>query len=190
MIKKVNFSKKSTQSYFFERVGADTFHLTRDSLFKAVCTNYAFLKQRKPYGLPLIDTDLYIINKVSYFDEPIIDGRINHYFWRTLRISEFPFSTIALSNDKESSIALEFQNFGAPVNLVEIRNVENDVRWENKLPMRFEAYQYLQYTLVEGKVKKAESIAFKSIFLFEDALQQRYAFEISGADGQFTINQK
>ena len=107
----------------------------------------------------------------------MIDGDIDWDFWKTIRIRKFYYYNTRYSGDRDNLswfFKLKFQNFGVPVNLVEIKNVDNEINWLDSLPVSFDRYEYLKEVYIEGStITKPDDLNFKSQFIFEDSFENK-----------------
>lgn len=91
----------------------------------------------------------------------------------------------------EHEIELNFQNFGIPADLVEIKNIENNIVWDNQLPLHFEKYQYLKDIPVKGFTREnPDKMKFRSLFMFKDSLKTIHTFEVQGENQFFTVKRR
>ncbi|WP_299681725.1 hypothetical protein [uncultured Dokdonia sp.] len=183
-----NYSQKKI---YFEEVLSDTITYTVKELKKAICADYELIEDREPYGFNFFgDNILYIIDRIEYFDSPIIYGGIERYFWRTDREEEFYYSSSQRGGRDNRSWLLTFdlQNFGAPANLVKIENISHDIEWIDSLPMRFNSYEYEKDIPIQGMTKTDLSdTIFKSRLTFRDSLDKEYDFVIEADRFHFKI---
>lgn len=78
------------------------------------------------------------------------------------------------------SFYLEFLNYGEPAELIEIKNVEGDLKWTNQLPMHIETSS----SELDGFALKGEgSLRFedyKFILVVKDTMQRTHQFLVQG----------
>ena len=188
-VKKVNHPKDQNEKYSIESRSKDTLVFRRSELQDAICTDYEIIEKRKPFGINFLNEGKSIITKIDYFDKPIITGEADWYFWDTVRRDDFQYTSNYRDNKKE--IELIFQNFGIPADLVEIKNIENNVLWDNQFPLHFGTYQYLKDIPVKGlTTENPDKMKFKSLFIFKDSLNNIHKFEVQGENRFFTVKRK
>lgn len=192
--KKIHFPKYSNEKYYFEKFRDDTLIYSKNELQKAICEDYDIIKNHKSYGLEFFNKEKYIIENIEYFDMPVIDGRSNWDFLDVIRNHKFEFYNVQFSgsqNERSWKFKLRFQNFGIPVNLVQIQNIENEVEWNDSLPIKFKSYEYLKDIEINASTKQEpETLKFKSKFIFKDSLNNKYEFTVKGNKSKFEINRE
>lgn len=182
----------SKEKYAWKQPTLDTLQITQSELKKAVCVDYDPYNEKKS-GVDFFGDDKkYVIDQIEYFDGAVIDGEIDWDFWRPLRIRKFHYyNSQFMSNKEERSwrFKLKFQNFGIPVNLIEIKNIDNEIQWVDSLPIRFDSYVYLIDTYIQAETTtNPDDLEFKSKFVFEDSLSNQYEYIIHGNEAMYTID--
>ena len=194
IIKKINFPQYEREKYFFEDIAADTLTFTKKQLQSAICRDYKIIKERKPYGVNFLGNEKYVIEDIEYFDQPVIDGNIDWKFLDVIRPRKFHYYNSKFTgykNERSWNFQLQFQNFGAPVNLVQIQNVENNLQWPDSLPKAFKTYEYLNVIYIQANTTSdPDTLKFKARFIFEDALKNKYEYIVKGNESWYEIVQK
>lgn len=191
IINKVHFPETSDEKYYFEVFADDTLTFTKNELQEAICTDYDMFKYYKPYGFPFFGTERYRIESIEYFDQPVIDGDIDWDFWRLIRRQKFQYYNIGFTGFKKErswKFDLKFQNFGIPVNLIKIQNIENNIQWTNNLPIEFKPYEYLKDIYVQASTTSdPDTLTFKTKFIFEDSVKNKYEYIVKGDGAWYEI---
>ncbi|KGO89895.1 hypothetical protein [Flavobacterium suncheonense] len=191
IIKKVRFPKNSNEKYYFEDFGIDTLTFTKNELQKAICTDYDIVKEYKPYGVRFFGKEKYRIESIEYFDKPVIDGNIDWDFWNVIRKQKFQYYNSRFTgykNERSWTFKLTFQNFGIPVNLIKIQNIENKIQWTDNLPIEFKSYEYLSDIYVQASTTSdPDTLKFKSKFIFEDSFKNKYEYIVKGDGAWYEI---
>lgn len=186
---RVNFPEREENKYYFKTISNDTIVLSNQQLEQAVCKDYDILIDHKPLGVPFFGNQKYIITNVEYFEEPVIYGEIDWDFWNANRYNTFSYQNNFRNGGIE--IDLNFQNFGASADLIAIKNIENNIKWTDSLPVHFAKYQYLQDTSIKGITKEHnKDFKFKSLFIFQDSLKRKSEFLVQGNDYRFSIKRE
>lgn len=189
--KSVHHPKSSRDTYYIENYSTDTLRFTKKQLEKAICPDYKIITDKQAYGVSFLGADKYIIDQIEYFDQPVIDGPVDWYFWNTLRQRNFVLYNIHYTGDQRNRLVnfyLELQNFGIPVNLIQIQNLENNLQWTDTLPIKIGAYKYLnKYYIHAITPSHIDSLKFKSKFIFEDSLKNKYEYMITGTGNTYEI---
>ncbi|WP_306353117.1 hypothetical protein [Flavobacterium sp. '19STA2R22 D10 B1'] len=184
----------SNEKYYLYKLRSDTLTFTKGELQKAICNEYDDFIEKKSCGFNFLGgNDKYIIDDIQYFDSPIIEGRIDWDFWDIVRRKSFQYSEQFIGDKEDRSwvISLDFQNFGVPADLVEIKNLENNIKWVDSLPMKFNTYQYLEYNTIKGNtITEPSKLKFKSILIFKDSLNKKQEYIVEGKESFFTIKKK
>lgn len=189
LVKKINYPHYSHEKYYSENYIQDTLIFTKNEIEKAICKDYNIIEERKPFGINFFGNEKYIITNVEYFDEPVIIGEIDWEFWNANRKQNFYYNNNYRNNGIE--ITLNFQNFGSSTKLIEIKNLENNVKWIDSLPLQFDTYKYLHEIAIKGVTEKHdEKFKFKSLFIFKDSLNRKSEFIVEGVENYFTVNKK
>lgn len=182
----------SREEYYWETFIDDTITLTKSQLDDLVCKEYDLFKEKKCGSEILGDGQTYVIDQIEFFDGPVIDGNINWEFWRTLRRRNFSYYNSRFTghkNDRSWAFKLKFQNFGAPVDLIQIQNIKNNVQWTDSLPMRINSYQYLKDYYIQAQVlTDPDTLQFESKFIFKDASNNKYEFIVKGDKSMYRIS--
>ena len=186
---RVNFPEREENKYYFKTISNDTIVLSKQQLEQAVCKDYDILKDRKAFGVPFFGKQKHIITSIDYFDEPVIYGNIDWDFWDTKRYNTFSYQNTYRNGGTE--IDLNFQNFGVSADLIDIKNIENNIKWTDSLPVHFPKYQYLQETSIKGITNEySKNFKFKSLFIFQDSLKRKTEFLVQGNDFRFSIKRE
>lgn len=186
--------KRETERYYLYQSKPDTLSFSKSDLQKAVCTEFDNFKERKNCGYPFMGNgNKYIIDAIDYFDGPIIDGPADWYFWDTVRDRDFHFTERFAGNQTERSwlITLDLQNFGIPADLVQIRNLEGNIKWLDSLPLHLNRYEYLKDIHLNGNITiKPREVKFKSVLTFKDSLNKNHEYILEGKESSYTIKRK
>lgn len=188
----VNHPKRSTEDYYWEKLTSDTISLTKNELNSAICADYDSLIDKKCGFNILGDSRKYVIDQIDFFDTPVIDGNIDWYFWHSERRRKFQYYNTLFTGYKKNlswSFKLRFQNFGIPVDLVQINNIKNNVQWVDSLPIKFKSYEYLKDIYIKvNTFSDPDTLNFKSKFIFEDSLKNQYEYIVTGNQSWYEIN--
>ena len=184
----------SEEIYYWKKLQQDTIILTQRQLNDIVCMDYDLFKERK-CGLRILgDSQTYVVDQIEFFDEPVIDGDIDWDFWRPVRSRSFEYYNSRFTgykNDRMWAFELTFQNFGVPVDLIQIQNITNNVQWIDSLPIRFNSYEYLKdYYIKANTLINPDTLKFKSKFIFQDSLKNKYEYIITGDKSMYEIIRK
>lgn len=140
------------------------------------------------------DSQIYVVDQIDLFDEPVIDGDIDWDFWKTLRRRSFHYYNSRFTgnkNDRSWAFKLKFQNFGIPVDLIQIQNINNNIQWTDSLPIRFNSYEYLKdYYIQANSLTNPDTLKFKSKFIFQDSLKNKYEYIIKGDKSMYEVIRK
>ncbi|WP_130736504.1 hypothetical protein [Flavobacterium sp. J27] len=189
---RINVPKYSNETYSIVNWGKDTLTFTKQELQQAICTDYDVIEKRESYGVKFIGNEKYIIEAIHYFDSPIIDGKIDWYFWDVIRKKKFQYYNskfTGFKNDRSWSFKIMLQNFGIPVNLIKIESKENNVQWVDSLPIKINSYKYLETYYIEANTSiDPEILTFQSKFIFEDSLNNQYEYMVSGENSWYEID--
>lgn len=188
------FPKYSNETYSLFQFSMDTIKISKQNLNKMICLDYDSFRKRYQLGYDLFgDGQKYLIDAVGFFDGPMIDGAVDWNFWETLRPEKFQFRELfdGYKLDKAWIISLELQNFGMPAELVEIKNIDNQIKWMDSLPMKFKSYEYLKTNTIKGRtLNEPAELKFKSLLIFKDSLNKTYEYTIEGEKMMFSIHRK
>lgn len=191
LVVKTKIPNYSQRKIYFEEVLSDTITYTVNELKKAICTDYELIDDKESYGFDFFgDNTFYIIDRIEYFDRPIIHGRIARDFWKTVRKQDFFYmnSSRGGRDDRSWRIKLGLQNFGIPVDLVKIENISSDIQWIDSLPMRFDRYEYEKEISIQGITKThIRDTILKSRLTFRDSLHKEYDFVIEIERNYFKV---
>lgn len=182
---KLNFPKDANQKYGFEETDFPNITITKKELQKAVCEDYEIYSKHIPYGVNFFKTGKSIITKIDYFDKPIITGNEDWYFLDIVRRRTFNYKHAYWENGFK--VTLDFQNFGTSCDLVEIKNLQDNIKWDS-LPIKFPKYVYLKEVEIKGYTKiNNEDLKIKSVFTFQDSLKNKQKYIIEGSEYIYTI---
>ena len=183
-----------SEKYSWSRPTSDTLTFAKSDIQKAVCTDYEQFQKTETCGFAFLGgNNIYVIDAIQYFDEPVIDGEIDWYFWDTLRQRDFQYTErfTGFKNDRSWTITLNLQNFGVPAKLMKIKNLEGNIKWIDTLPLSFTPYEYLKEIPIQGSTTTDPAgLTFKSVLTFQDNNNKEYDYIVEGRPQFFTIKRK
>jgi hypothetical protein len=145
--------------YSDHRSNLDTLKYSINQLKNAICRDFKVYHNQQKFGIKLFnDNNLYIIEAIEYIDGPVIKDR----------------------GTGSWGISMELHNFGSPADLVEIRNLENEIMWLDSLPMHISTDSGLyDYFRINGTNYPLNS-KYKILLVFQDSIKKQYEFIIEG----------
>lgn len=177
--------------YSLHAVNADTLTFTKKQLQSAVCKDYDDFIKKESCGFNFFGgSDKYIIDAIEYFDGAVIDGTVDWDFWETIRTYRFHYKDkfTGYKNDRSWNISFGLQNFGVPVNLIQIKNIAGDLKWSDSLPLRVNRYEYLKSITIQGIAsKEPEKLNLRSLLTFQDSLNRKYEYILEAKESLYTI---
>jgi hypothetical protein len=88
----------------------------------------------------------------------------------------------------QNSISISLFNVGWPADIIEIKNLEGNISWENQLPERIESVtsnDYPYFSLNGNNYKRGDTYKFHLIIA--DSLNRKYTYLVEGKDFKKTV---
>lgn len=145
--------------YLRNKHNLDTINLPISNLKKSICRDYKIFNEKSKYGFSLLnDRSKYVIESIDYFKGPVIKA------------------PVVIDSGSGSMDCLILQNFGSPVELIEIKNIENKINWNNSLPQYIPTDSSLfRYFCLSGDNFKRDT-KYKFELVFKDSLSNEYKY--------------
>lgn len=153
--------------YLSNKNNLDTINLTISNLKKLICRDYNIFNEKNEFGFQLLnDESKYVIERIEYIKGPVIKAAV-------------------IENSRSSSMdCIILQNFGSPVELIKIKNIENNINWQNSLPQHITTDSTLfSYFCLSGDNYKRDT-KYKFELIFKDSLSNEYKYIIEGKNSE------
>lgn len=151
-------------SYLLAAPTCDTLKLSLNDLTNGLCKSYDDFEKVN------ISTSFFTLNNTKYYIEDIV------------YVNGPSIIDRGTGGSSGTTFYLEFNNFGAPVELTEIKNLEGELNWTDELPMEIPTSEsdYDYFTINADNYKNNEP--YKLQLTFTDSLSKTYRYTLEGKD--------